>query len=422
MPHSSSRKNLLLLIPNLDFGGAQRVFYNLSLELSKQYNVIECVFNTDEGVAFPTGNLLIDLKVSGGGSAPMKILNFLRRCWRLRQAKRQHQIDVTISSLEGADYVNVLAPAGDRRITLLHGSKLALDTNYQGFMAKLRQRVLIPYLYRLADHVVSVSRDIRSEMVDSFALPAQDCTTIINSIDLVNVHRLAAESIEADAQALFNQFPVLITSARLAEQKNQAPLLDVMARVRQHSPAKLVLLGDGHLRTALLERCEQLGLRAWAGWDDQPMTADYDVYFLGYQVNPFKYLAKATMFVFPSAFEGLPLALVEAMACGLPVMSTDCPTGPREILAPEAPAPLGGLCTAEYASYGLLMPLLTENTADHRADPALLQVWADTIQDLLHEDEALRHSYAARGQAYSEEFGLGSILHRWPTVIDPIPA
>lgn len=409
----ASPKTVLLLIPNLDFGGAQKAHYYLSTELAKRYRVVECVFNTETGVAYPSTNELVNLDVPGGGSAPAKLFRFAQRCWRLYQVKKKHRVDVTVSSLEGADYVNLLAPAGDRRVTLIQGSKSANDKNRTGLVGDLRKHVLIPYLYRLAHRIVGVSSDIKRELTEDFGLPGHNISTIHNVVDMADVAAQAVQPIEPEIQAIFDAFPILITSGRLAEQKNQQPLLDVLAQMRQAgNPAKLFILGDGHLREPLLKHAHSLGLRTWAAWDKTPVSADFDVYFLGYQANPFRYLAKGTLFPFPSDWEGFSLALIEAMACDLCIASTDCPTGPRELFAPGTPAPAKPLETAEYAEFGVLLP-----TLDQADNTARLAVWTQTLLRLL-ADDTLRRRYAGLSRQRAAHFDRSLILREWPAVID----
>ncbi len=411
---SSPRKNVLLLIPNLDFGGAQRAFYFMSTELAKEYNVIDCAFNTDSGIAYPTGNPLLTLDVPGGGSVIDKARNFWRRVEQLRALKRKHKIDVTISQLAGADYVNLLAGANDKRIVLVQGSRTAPDANITGLNKLLQNRVLVPWLYRRADRIAVVSRDIVPEMTVAFGLPAARTTVLHNCVDLATVRPKAQEPIEPEVQAIFDAFPILITSGRLAEQKNQAPMLDVLAGLRAGgSIAKLFFLGGGHLLEALLARGKAQGLRCWHAESGSPITPDFDVYFMGFQNNPFKYLAKADLFVFPSDFEGFSLALIEALGCGLPIASTDCPTGPRELLSPTSPIPQAPITAAEFAEFGVLLPLL------HPADnpTAAVGVWVEALKKML-SDNQLRRRYAETAPTRAAEFDLSRYLAKWKAIID----
>ena len=129
---------------------------------------------------------------------------------------------------------------------------------------------------------------------------------------------------------------MLVTSGRLALQKNHAALIALFARLLERRRARLVLIGDGELRQPLIDQARSLGLRVAEGPD-----GDADVYFLGFQDNPFRLQRHADLFVLPSGWEGFPMVLGEAMACGLPIVSADCPTGPREFLAPDTLAPGG---------------------------------------------------------------------------------
>ena len=352
-------EKILLLIPNLGLGGAQRVFHDHSVELAKHYAITEAVFNLEGGDLYPSGNQVVSLEVSGGGGAVAKLQNFRRRISGLRRLRERLQPLVTISHLEGADYVNLLSGGPGKTILCVHGSKLH-DANIRGLIGWLRKKVLIPALYNRADRIVTVSRDIIPELVEGFGVQRGKLLTINNFFEVAQIEVRSREPLSAAESAVYAAAPVLVTSGRLTLQKNQAPLLDIFAAVLRQQPAKLVFVGDGELREPLLSHARALGLRVFAAWEETPLTADYDVFFLGLQQNPFKYLRPATAFVFPSAWEGFPMALGEAMICGLPVLSTDCPTGPREMLAPATATSATPLHRAETGAYGVLLPMLNQ--------------------------------------------------------------
>jgi Glycosyltransferase Family 4 len=166
---SVKRKKVLLLIPNLTFGGAQRVFHDHSLLLSQHYEVIECVFNLETSHAFPSGNRLLSLDVKAGTNLFDKFFRFLQRVSRLRRIKEQYDIDICISHLEGADLVNILSRRREKIVVWIHGSKL-FDQNISGILGFIRQRLLIPFAYSSADKVVCVSDAIQQELVNSFII------------------------------------------------------------------------------------------------------------------------------------------------------------------------------------------------------------------------------------------------------------
>lgn len=405
------RKNVLLVIPNLGLGGAQRVFHDHSVELAKHFNVAEAVFNLDGGNLFPSLNPVHSLDVAGGGSAVDKIRNFWQRVTRLRDLKKRTHTNVCISHLEGADYVNLLSKGPGKVVLCIHGSKLH-DANISGPVGWLRKKVLMPTLYNQADRIVTVSRDINPELIEEFGVQADKLVTINNFFEVAQIEAKSHEPLSPAEAAVYAAGPILVTSGRLAAQKNQAPLLDAFAALLPRRAAKLLFVGDGELREALTSQARALGLRVYAAWEPGAvLTPEHDVYFLGMQQNPFKYLRPATMFVFPSAWEGFPMALGEAMICGLPVLSTDCPTGPREMLAPATTAPAVPLHQAERGAYGMLLPMLTR--------PADVAVWTNAIKALAADSaEQARLGQLARERM--QDFTRERIASQWVTLVQEL--
>jgi glycosyltransferase involved in cell wall biosynthesis len=410
------RKKLLMVIPNLGLGGAQRAFHDHGVELRKYYDVTEAVFDFDSENLYPTGNPLESLKVTGGGGPVQKVANFFRRVQQLRQLKRRLGADICISHLEGADYVNLLSKGREKVVLLIQGSKTH-DRNISGPVGWLRKSIMMPLLYKRADRIVTVSRDIIPEMVEDFGVDPRKLATINNSFEVESVWERAQEPLPAAMQAVYASAPILVTSGRLAIQKNQKPLLNIFAELRKKQNAKLVFIGDGELRAEITQHARGLGLRIHEAWTDTPLTPDFDVYFVGLQHNPFQYIRPATVFVFPSAWEGFPLALGEAMTCGIPVMSTDCPTGPREMLAPESKTPATPIRAAEWTEYGVLMPMLTD-AATLAADQ---QVWLDALTTLL-ADAAKRRQLGAAAKERSNDFTHARTFERWHKLIEEVTA
>jgi glycosyltransferase involved in cell wall biosynthesis len=391
------------------------VFHDHSVELAKTYAVTEAVFNLEGGDLYPSGNPVVSLEVAGGGGALAKLQNFRRRISGLRRLRERLRPVACISHLEGADYVNLLSGGPGKTILCVHGSKLH-DANIRGPLGWLRKKVLIPMLYNRADRIITVSRDIMPELIQGFGVKPEKLQTINNFFEVAQIEAKSHESLSEAETAVYAESPILVTSGRLAQQKNQAPLLDAFAALLQRRPAKLVFIGDGELRDALVTHARELGMRVYAAWEAlATLTVDNDVYFLGLQQNPFKYLRPASAFVFPSAWEGFPMALGEAMICGLPVLSADCPTGPREMLAPSTETPATAIRHAERGTYGILLPMLTQpgTLADDQA------VWTEAMDAVL-ADPLVRNRLSELARARMQDFTRERIFNQWLELLQKV--
>lgn len=182
-------------------------------------------------------------------------------------------------------------------------------------------RILSREAYKCADRIVSLTEEMKKDMHINLNLPLDKIKVIPNPIDIEMIKEMSIEPVK---NSLFHKSPLknyhLITSmGRLTKQKGFSYLLRAFKTVRSELPVKLVMLGRGDEKKELETLAKNLNI-------------DKDITFLGFQSNPYKYIANADLFVLSSLWEGFPNALVEAMACGTPVISTDCPSGPKEII------------------------------------------------------------------------------------------
>ncbi|QYU68615.1 glycosyltransferase [Leptolyngbya sp. 15MV] len=186
----------------------------------------------------------------------------------------------------------------------------------------LRDRIvhkLMRPAYRHAQMIVVVAEAMIDEMVDLLGLPRERIVCIYNPV--VDACLLANAAMPNDHPWLADtsDIPVVLGCGRLTAQKDFSTLIEAFAILRQQREARLLILGEGGDRRELEELIERRGLVN-------------DVSLPGFASNPFSYMRRAGVFVLSSIYEGMPGALIQAMACGAPVISTDCPTGPDEIL------------------------------------------------------------------------------------------
>jgi len=178
-------------------------------------------------------------------------------------------------------------------------------------------RWLYRTFYTRADTIICVADYLLNDLAEHYAVPRHKMVRIYNPVDIGGIRQQA----HAGVNPYSGPGPHLVAAGRLAQQKGFDLLLEAMGLVRQAVPTvRLTLLGDGALEFELKQQCARLGLRE-------------SVHFVGFQPNPYPYFKHADLFVLSSRYEGLPVVVLEALACGTPVVAADCPGGTREILA-----------------------------------------------------------------------------------------
>ena len=391
----------MLIIPEMSVGGAQRSLANLSIELAHDFNVCLVVFNKAGLAPYNLGGELYSLDVNSGHSGFVKVIAFFKRVINLRRLKKNLNIDVSLSFLEGADYVNILSAKKDKVVISIRGSKY-FDEEIKGTIGRIRRKILMPFLYKFADKIVCVSHGIKDELQQRMRIPAEKLVVINNFYQrdqLFSNIRTDPQS-EETISPLF-KYEFLLSIGRLHKQKNFGNLLDVFAHViKDRKDLKLVIIGDGIEKEALAQRARELDLAIYQKGD--PLDPKkYQVFFTGFQ-NPGSFLSHAKTFLLPSLWEGFPNALMEALAFGVPVIAADCPTGPREILAPNSTFDV--IQNAEYTETGVLLPLLNSKKA--------VKIWATEVIKLIANQVQLEN-YKKNGPLRFKQFDRSVIYPEW---------
>lgn len=185
---------------------------------------------------------------------------------------------------------------------------------------------LVRHFYPWADALAAVSAGVAADLAEILGVSANRVAVTFNPVVTPEIGRQAAEALGHPWFAP-GQPPVILAAGKLKQQKGFNVLLEAFARVRAGRPARLLILGEGPERGRLEQQARHLGV-------------DVDVSLPGFVDNPFAFMSRSSVFVLSSAWEGLPAVLIQAMACGCPVVSTDCPSGPAEILDQGVYGPL----------------------------------------------------------------------------------
>lgn len=388
---ADKKKKLMFIVGVLRDGGAQRAASNISLALQEQYDVSFVTFSADNA-AYAHGGTLYDLGLPRRKGRVASACNELRRTRALARLKKQLRPDVCISFLDDANLPNVLSKGMGKTVVSL---RTHLSSRPMGRLTARKVR----YAYRHADKVVCVSEAARRDLVSLGFARAENCTAIGNMVDGVALLARAGE-----VPALEKRGPVIATMGSLVPQKGMWNLLRAFKTVLQAHPNAQLMLFGGAKQDAYVQLMRDLGI-------------EEHVALQGFVKNPHALLAQADLFVFPSRFEGMPNALLEAMALGLPVISTDCLSGPREILAPDTD-PCRQTKEMERAPYGVLIPVpqggfLGADAPETPEEKTMVRAIGEMLTDA-----ALRHSYAQRALARAADFAPATIRQKWIQVIE----
>ncbi|WP_373034083.1 glycosyltransferase [Sulfurovum sp.] len=408
-------KKIAIITPFLANGGLEKVAVVEVEELSKYFDVTLIVMDTFH-IDYPYSGKMIDLHVLLMDRGLFKRLyNITMATLKLKRLKKKHCFDLVISHGELANLPNVFS-GGKNSILVVHENRFAAIKDIQG---KLVNRV-IKYIYsaRSVSKIVTVSEGIRESFVKKLGINQDAIMTIYNPYNVDEIKTSAREEL-GEFTSLFSH-QVLTITGRLTIQKGQWFLLRIFKELKKLIPdLKLVILGDGEIKEKLIDLSEKLDLKTYSSWSENLFDDSYDVYFMGFQKNPFKFVGSSKLFVMTSLWEGFGNTIVEAMACGTPVVSTNCKSGPGEIICPALENETL-LSAANFEGYGVLMPVFTNAfvEADEPLDERE-QLWIETLHQLLNDDAKLAQ-YSKDGIQRAEDFRVDVIMKEWKNLINSI--
>lgn len=313
--YSNSRgRKIALFMPTLDGGGAERVMLTLAGEFIRIGLAVDLVVSAARGVLtgdIPAGVRVMDLAASRLIRSTLPLAKYLRR---------EHP-NVVLSAMIEANCVAVWARALSRtrpRLVLSEHSNLSLATAHEPARRKRWLPRFARWAYPHADAVVAVSSGVADDLASTIGFRRECIHVIYNPIITPALLAMSREPLD-HPWFKAGEPPVVLGVGRLVEQKDFPTLIRAFALLRRQRPARLLILGEGEDRRALTELVRELGVEG-------------EVALPGFVHNPYQFMRAADVFVLSSAWEGFGNVIAEALACGTSVVSTDCPSGPSEIL------------------------------------------------------------------------------------------
>jgi glycosyltransferase involved in cell wall biosynthesis len=312
---ANPQERIAIFMPSLFGGGGQRSMLNLAHGMAEGGHSVDLVLAQAEGaflgqVREPVR--VVDLKASRALTSLPALVKYLRR-------------ERPGAMLSVFGYVNIIALWAWRlsgvgtRLFVNEQNTVSLEAgNGSNWRSRMTPR-LIKRFYPWANGIVTVSQGVREDLSQLTGIAGERITVIYNpSVIKSEVWQRAQAPLDHPWFGS-GQPPVLVAVGRLQMQKDYPTLIRAFAQVSRSRSVRLVILGEGRERSRLEALVQKLHL-------------EQDVSLPGFVKNPYAYMARASLFVLSSRWEGLPTVLVEALCCGTPVVSTDCPSGPKEIL------------------------------------------------------------------------------------------
>lgn len=392
-------KKVLLVTRSLTGGGAERVAASLATFLQDRYEVLLVVIDgSRQTYETEAEKIILNLSVSNKGTFYKRIKWFTTLYREFASIRRKFNPDCVISFLTESELVNALTSKQSRSVTSIRNVRSSV---VHGRLKMFRDK----WVFSRMNEIVSLSVNAKEDLIVNYDVPDKKIKVIYNICEKKRIAQKIRENGVLESEVCWFGEHTLITLGRLTEQKAQWHMIRAFTKVLQDFPdAKLVILGEGPQEEYLRRLISEYKIENSVG-------------LLGYKSNPYPYLANSTGFVFSSIFEGLGNSIIEALACGLPVISTDCNAGPREILAPDSDFSKGTE-RIEYAEYGILTPVC--DGEKYQSDDPLTyeeEQLAIAMKKIL-SDQSLRCKYAQKAEERGHQFDKEQILQQWYEVIE----
>jgi len=397
------KKKVLFIVSSLNFGGAQKVISNITTSLPMDYE-IDILLNSDENIEYDYRGNLYSLnakepKNREGLWYQFKV--FCKRLNKIKQLKRKNGYDSVVSILTSANVANVLCKTKDCKSII---TEVIMPNENPTFKEKYIVGGLTTMFYNKADCIVAETTAMAENLVWNHRVNKEKIHIIPNSISVKAINELAKKPLTDGEKALFTKEKTFVTAGRLQYQKAHWHLIRAFSKVVKNNPeAQLVIFGEGELKDMLLNLIKAYKMEG-------------NVFLKGFTNELDKYVAKCRAFVFPSMFEGMPTALLQAMAVGTPCLITDFYSGAREVIGDED-TPEEHITGILYTKWGIMTPLCSGKylSADIPLEKEEELLAKAMLEILTNTDLWERYNEASQKRSY--DFDNGTVITKWMDVI-----
>ncbi|MBM4140172.1 MAG: glycosyltransferase [Nitrospira sp.] len=367
---------LMMVIHSLRGGGSEKVLLNLLKGLDRnEFFITLILYERVFDFPLPENVEVKILDIYTSRNILKLTKSFILKIVNLSRLIRQNKPDIVFSLLSSTNVAAIVAKLFSwTKCKVIVSDHTHPSTNLKNEIYGGITKIFIKYLYPKANKIIAVSEGIKQDLIKNFNIPEDKVVVIYNPVDIKEIETLSKE--KADHPWFYEEVPIIVSVGRITKQKGYPYLIKAFSLVKRSLTCRLLIIGEGEDKMELIEMTKELDLKG-------------DIEFLGFQKNPFKYMARSSVFILSSLYEGFGNVIVEAMALGLPVISTDCPSGPSEII--------------DDRKNGLLVPIKDER--------ALAKAMIDALTDSRLKDDLCREA-----KLKAQSYDLNKIIERYRSI------
>jgi N-acetylgalactosamine-N,N'-diacetylbacillosaminyl-diphospho-undecaprenol 4-alpha-N-acetylgalactosaminyltransferase len=375
------KPKLLIFINTLQSGGAERVVSLLLGYLKDEFEIHLALYSNIIEFEIPPEIKMLNLQEPLVQDKTIRFLKLPYISWKVYRYCKKNNINISVAFLYRPCYINALMKSlwGYKgHVIMCERTHQTTMQQSQSAIYRMFSKFMVMFSYKRADLVLANSYAMRTDLIENFKIKTP-VKVIYNPIDLgfIKTHIGEVPDFIFEKNCFY-----FINVGGFRKEKNHLLLIQAFF-ILKNLPCKLLIVGSGVMEDELKQKVSDLGL------SDK-------IIFFGFDKNPFKYVSRSNCFVLSSDVEGFPNVLIEALACGKPVISTDCSSGPRELLAPATDLHHRAINNYEVGEYGILTPV-----NDVIALAAAMKK--------MYEDEVLRNQFSAKAAKRAEQFDVNEI-------------